>query len=63
MKIRVGFEMIYDFPQPTPLIRKGCLKVMVSRRERVVMPRRLSQTALRRHYCCACIYRALFWPD
>ena len=20
MKIRVGFEMIYDFPQPTPLI-------------------------------------------
>jgi len=20
MKIRIGFEMIYDFPQPTPLI-------------------------------------------
>jgi non-homologous end joining protein Ku len=29
-----------------PLIRKGCLKVMVSRRERVVMLRCLSQTIL-----------------
>src|SRR6266403_2237266 len=32
-----------------PLIRKGCLKVMVSRRERMVMPGCLSQTALRRN--------------
>ena len=36
MKIRVGFEMIYDFPQPTPLI--AVLGVHFTRASDVIVP-------------------------
>jgi hypothetical protein len=45
------------------LMRKGCLKVMVSRRERVVMAGLGSQAALRWRYHRAWVHRALIPPD
>ena len=36
MKIRVGFEMIYDFPQPTPLI--AVVGTHVTRASDIVLP-------------------------
>ncbi|MEY9985169.1 transglutaminase-like putative cysteine protease [Bradyrhizobium yuanmingense] len=42
MKIRVGYEMIYDFPQPTPMIM--VLGVHFSRASDVVVPDYLTTT-------------------
>ena len=36
MKIRVGYEMIYDFPQPTPLI--AVLGMHFTRASDVIVP-------------------------
>ena len=36
MKIRVGYELIYDFPQPTPMIM--VLGIHVTRASDVIVP-------------------------
>src|SRR6266481_4062642 len=46
-----------------PLIWNGCLKVTISRRERVVMPARLLQAAQRRRLLDASTNHALFRLD
>ena len=40
MKIRVGFEMIYDFPQPTPLI--AVLGTHFTRASDIIVPDHLT---------------------
>ena len=57
----VGPRRQHAINAPDP---ERCLKVMVSRRERVVMRATVVRRAvLGRRYCCACVYRALFWSD
>jgi len=61
MKIRVGFEMIYDFPQPTPLI--AVVGTHFTRASDIVVARLSDHQPFRAHHALSRRLRQLVQHD
>ncbi len=61
MKIRVGFEMIYDFPQPTPLIM--VLGTHFTRASDIIVPDHLTTSPSVADHALSRRLRQLVQPD
>ena len=60
IKIRIGYELLYDFPQPTPLMM--VLGTHFSRASDIVVPDDLTTTPLRDDRALSRRLRQLVWP-